>query len=62
MVIPEGGQVRLTTRMVANDLIGITRDDLAYDVGRHVDDSVHLFENEICQSGSNQAGAVGRVA
>ena len=26
------------TRMVANDLMGITRDDLAYDVGRHVDD------------------------
>ncbi len=31
-------------RMVSNDLMGITRDDLAYDVGRHVDDSVHLFE------------------
>jgi len=31
-------------RMVANDLMGITRDDLAYDVGRHVDDSVKLFE------------------
>ncbi|MEW5942556.1 MAG: adenylyl-sulfate reductase subunit alpha [Pseudomonadota bacterium] len=31
-------------RMVANDLMGITRDDLVYDVGRHVDDSVHLFE------------------
>jgi adenylylsulfate reductase subunit A len=32
------------TRMVSNDLMGITRDDLAYDVGRHVDESVHLFE------------------
>jgi len=32
------------TRMVSNDLMGITRDDLAYDVGRNVDDSVHLFE------------------
>ncbi len=31
-------------RMVANDLMGITRDDLAYDLGRHVDDSVHMFE------------------
>ncbi len=31
-------------RMVANDLMGITRDDLAYDLGRHVDDSVQLFE------------------
>ena len=31
-------------RMVHADLMGITRDDLVYDVGRHVDDSVHLFE------------------
>ena len=31
-------------RMVSNDLMGITRDDLAYDLGRHVDDSVYLFE------------------
>jgi adenylylsulfate reductase subunit A len=31
-------------RMVRNDLMGITRDDLVYDVGRHVDDSVQLFE------------------
>ncbi|XP_014680022.1 PREDICTED: adenylylsulfate reductase subunit alpha-like, partial [Priapulus caudatus] len=31
-------------RMVSNDLMGITRDDLAYDLGRHVDDCVHLFE------------------
>ncbi len=31
-------------RMVSNDLMGITRDDLVYDLGRHVDESVHLFE------------------
>ena len=31
-------------RYVSADLMGITRDDLVYDVGRHVDDSVHLFE------------------
>ena len=31
-------------KMVRNDLMGITRDDLVYDLGRHVDDSVHLFE------------------
>ena len=31
-------------RLVSNDLMGITRDDLAYDLGRVVDDSVHLFE------------------
>ena len=32
------------TRMVRNDLMGIIREDLSFDVGRHVDDSVHLFE------------------
>ena len=31
-------------RMVSNDLMGITRDDLSYDLGRCVDESVHLFE------------------
>lgn len=31
-------------RYVSADLMGITRDDLVYDVGRHVDNSVHLFE------------------
>jgi len=31
-------------RMVHADLMGITRDDLIYDVGRHVDGTVHLFE------------------
>ncbi len=31
-------------RMVSNDLMGIVRDDLIYDVGRHVDNSVQLFE------------------
>ncbi|MBF0095787.1 MAG: adenylyl-sulfate reductase subunit alpha [Magnetococcales bacterium] len=31
-------------RMVSNDLMGIVRDDLIFDVGRHVDNSVELFE------------------
>jgi adenylylsulfate reductase subunit A len=31
-------------RMVRNDLMGIVREDLIYDLGRHVDDSVYLFE------------------
>ncbi len=31
-------------RYVRDDLMGITREDLVYDVGRHVDDSVHNFE------------------
>ncbi|KAB2849651.1 MAG: adenylyl-sulfate reductase subunit alpha [Hyphomicrobiaceae bacterium] len=31
-------------RYVSADLMGITRDDLVFDVGRHVDDTVHLFE------------------
>ena len=31
-------------RYVRGDLMGITREDLVFDVGRHVDSSVHLFE------------------
>ncbi|TYT76317.1 adenylyl-sulfate reductase subunit alpha [Desulfobotulus mexicanus] len=31
-------------RMVRNDLMGIVREDLIFNLGRHVDDSVHLFE------------------
>ncbi len=31
-------------RMVRGDLMGITREDLVYDLGRHVDDSVEQFE------------------
>ena len=31
-------------RYVKNDLMGITRDDLVYDIARHVDGTVHLFE------------------
>ena len=31
-------------RMVRNDLMGVVREDLIFDLGRHVDDSVHLFE------------------
>jgi succinate dehydrogenase/fumarate reductase flavoprotein subunit len=31
-------------RYVRNDLMGITRDDLVFDIARHVDGSVHLFE------------------
>lgn len=32
-------------RMVRTDLMGIVREDLIFDVGRHVDDSVLLFED-----------------
>jgi adenylylsulfate reductase subunit A len=31
-------------RYVRADLMGITREDLVYDLGRHVDDSVQMFE------------------
>lgn len=31
-------------KYVRTDLMGIIREDLVYDLGRHVDDSVHLFE------------------
>lgn len=29
---------------VKKDLMGIIREDLVYDLGRHIDDSIHLFE------------------
>jgi adenylylsulfate reductase subunit A len=32
-------------KYVRGDLMGITREDLVYDLGRHVDDSVHNFED-----------------
>ena len=31
-------------RSVVNDMMGLAREDLVYDVGRHVDSSVHLLE------------------
>ncbi len=31
-------------RYVRSDLMGVTRDDLVFDIARHVDGSVHLFE------------------
>ena len=31
-------------KMVRTDLMGLVREDLIFDLGRHVDDSVHLFE------------------
>ncbi len=61
-------------RYVRNDLMGIIREDLIYDVGRHVDDSVHNFEewglpiwkqpgdeDKTLRAG-RQAGALGQVA
>jgi adenylylsulfate reductase subunit A len=53
------------TRMVSNDLMGITRDDLVYDLGRHVDESVHLFEEwglpiwKLDENGERHDGAQG---
>ena len=32
------------TNYVVNDMMGLAREDLVYDVGRHVDNSVHLLE------------------
>lgn len=52
-------------RMVSNDLMGITRDDLVYDLGRHVDESVHLFEKwglpiwKTDENGERHDGAAG---
>ena len=50
-------------KMVRNDLMGVVREDLIYDLGRHVDDSVHLFEEwglpvwKIADDGSNLDGS-----
>jgi len=55
-------------RMVSNDLMGITRDDLTYDLGRHVDESVHLFEEwglpiwKVDEDGERHDGAQGMAA
>ena len=53
-------------RMVRNDLMGIVREDLIFDLGCHVDDSVHLFEEwglpiwKKSQEGKNLDGKKGR--
>ncbi|MFO7760571.1 MAG: adenylyl-sulfate reductase subunit alpha [Desulfobia sp.] len=50
-------------KMVRNDLMGIVREDLIYDLGRHVDESVKLFEEwglpvwKKADDGSNLDGA-----
>jgi adenylylsulfate reductase subunit A len=50
-------------KLVRNDLMGIVREDLIYDLGRHVDESVKLFEEwglpvwKIADDGSNLDGA-----
>ena len=50
-------------KMVRNDLMGIVREDLIYDLGRHVDESVKLFEEwglpvwKKAEDGSNLDGA-----
>ncbi len=53
-------------RMVRNDLMGIVREDLIFDLGCHVDDSVHLFEEwglpiwKKSQEGKNLDGKKGQ--
>ena len=50
-------------KMVRNDLMGVVREDLIYDLGRHVDESVKLFEEwglpvwKKSEDGSNLDGA-----
>jgi len=36
---------------VRNDLMGVTREDLVYDIARHVDGTVHLLRSGAYQSG-----------
>jgi adenylylsulfate reductase subunit A len=55
-------------KYVRNDLMGIIREDLVYDLGRCVDDSVHLFEEwglpvwKTLDSGKKIDGAEGKKA
>jgi adenylylsulfate reductase, subunit A len=54
-------------RMVRTDLMGLVREDLIFDLGRHVDDSVHLFEEWglpcwIKKEGKNLDGAQAKSA
>jgi len=54
-------------RMVRTDLMGLVREDLIFDVGRHVDNSVHLFEEWglpcwIKEGGKNLDGAAAKAA
>jgi adenylylsulfate reductase, subunit A len=54
-------------RMVRTDLMGLVREDLIFDLGRHVDDSVHLFEEWglpcwIKKDGKNLDGAQAKAA
>ncbi len=50
-------------KMVRNDLMGVVREDLIYDLGRHVDESVKLFEEwglpvwKKAEDGTNLDGA-----
>jgi len=53
-------------RYVRKDLMGIIREDLVYDLGRHVDDSVHKFEEwglpvwKSTEDGKSLDGAAGK--
>ena len=55
-------------RMVRNDLMGLVREDLVFDLGCHVDGSVHLFEEwglpiwKTGPDGSRMDGAKGKEA
>ncbi len=54
-------------RMVRTDLMGLVREDLIFDLGRHVDDSVHMFEEWglplwVKKDGKNLDGAAAKAA
>jgi len=54
-------------RMVRTDLMGLVREDLIFDLGRHVDSSVHMFEEWglpmwVSKDGKNLDGAAAKAA
>jgi len=54
-------------RMIRTDLMGLVREDLIFDLGRHVDSSVHMFEEWglpmwVSKDGKNLDGAQAKAA
>ena len=46
-----GNKIGGLCKYVRNDLMGIIREDIVYDLGRHVDDSSTFLRNGDCLSG-----------
>ena len=43
-------------RYARNDLMGMVREDLGYDMARHVDSTVHMFDEWVCHDENEKTG------